>query len=92
MKDNVYEAVLPDLASVPDIDAELGFCSFQTNCKSLHSGLIWVNSDIGILIFRISILGVKNKACHKSKTDFINDLFFCFLECKNNIILFSYHQ
>ena len=40
MKDNVYKTVLTNLVFVPDINVELSFCSCQTVCKSLHSGLI----------------------------------------------------
>lgn len=35
MKDNIYQAVLTDLALVSDVLAELSFCSSQTNCKSV---------------------------------------------------------
>ena len=35
MKDNVYETVLTDLAPLLNIDAELRFCSGQTNCRSI---------------------------------------------------------
>ena len=35
MKDNLYETVLTDLAPLRNIDAELSFCSGQTNCRSI---------------------------------------------------------
>ena len=35
MKDNVYKTALIDLTPLLNIDAELSFCSGQTNCRSI---------------------------------------------------------